>query len=137
MQGISADFILSANLTNGNLLKYKAYVIYRCEHTSRIASFIAAAHALGRPVLYDIDDYIFDYEAIKDLPFMANPEYRDFASRSQRYRGLHGFVRCVLDLDRAYGYRHNPVFSGKTSLRESQCGKPGHGIFVSSSYSDG
>lgn len=85
MYGISSNFILSNDLATVDLSKYNAYVIYRCEYSIGIASFINKIHALGRHVIYDIDDYIFDFEAIKNLPFMVDPEYRNFSTRSHMY----------------------------------------------------
>ncbi len=55
-----------------------AVVIYRCRDMEPLTSLIEEIKANKVPVIYDTDDYIFEYEEIKDLPFMKDEEYKDF-----------------------------------------------------------
>lgn len=71
-----------------------AVVIYRCRYMDGLPEFIEEAQSHGVPVLYDIDDYIFEYEAIRGLPFMEGEEYRDF----DVYSGL--IRQCMEQSDR-------------------------------------
>lgn len=57
-------------------------VIYRCRYQEPLKQLIAEAKKNGIRLVYDIDDYIFDYQEIRDLPFMQNREYRDFETYS-------------------------------------------------------
>lgn len=66
--------------------EWNAVVIYRCRYMKKLPYFIKEAKEHGIPVLYDIDDYIFDYDAIKELPFMKDEEYKDFRTYSEKIR---------------------------------------------------
>lgn len=63
-----------------------AMVIYRCRYREPLKSLMDEAQGHGVPLLYDIDDYIFEYERIKSLPFMRDKEYRDFETYSRLIR---------------------------------------------------
>ncbi len=63
-----------------------AMVIYRCRYREPLKSLMAEAKRHGIPLLYDIDDYIFEYDSIKSLPFMKDKEYRDFEEYSHLIR---------------------------------------------------
>lgn len=66
-----------------------AVVVYRCRYREPLKSFLEEAKRHQIPLLYDIDDYIFDYNEIKDLPFMGSREYQNF----ETYSGL--ICRCM------------------------------------------
>lgn len=74
--------------------EWAAVAVYRCRAIERLPEFIADAKAHGVPAVYDIDDYIFEYEAISDLPFLKDEEYRDFDVYS---RNIH---QCMEQCDR-------------------------------------
>lgn len=59
-----------------------AMVIYRCRYTKELGRRMEEARGYGIPVFYDIDDYIFEYDAIKDLSFMKSREYQGFEQYS-------------------------------------------------------
>lgn len=63
-----------------------AVVIYRCRYREPLKSLIADVKSHGIPLFYDIDDYIFEYGQIKDLPFMKDKEYRNFEEYSHLIR---------------------------------------------------
>lgn len=55
-----------------------AIVIYRCRYMGKLKALLAEAEKHKVSVIYDIDDYIFEYEEIKGLPFMCEEEYENF-----------------------------------------------------------
>ncbi len=63
-----------------------AVVIYRCRDMEPLTSLIEEIRAHNIPIIYDTDDYIFEYEEIKDMPFMKDDEYKDFDVYS---KGMH------------------------------------------------
>lgn len=60
-----------------------AVVIYRCRYMGCIPELIAEARKHKIRLVYDIDDYIFDYAGIRDLPFFHTEEYKDFEAYSE------------------------------------------------------
>ncbi len=70
-----------------------ALVIYRCRLRAPLDRLIGEAKKHGVPLFYDIDDYIFDYDAIRELPFLRGREYRDFETYSALIR------RCMEECD--------------------------------------
>lgn len=70
-----------------------AVVIYRCRYTGCLPELITEAKAHGVRLVYDIDDYIFDYAAIRELPFLHTEEYRDFEEYTELIR------RCMEHAD--------------------------------------
>jgi len=87
IQGIQSDFTEPKYLERYDPEKFDAIVIYRCTDTNKLISFINRAHSCGRKVFYDIDDYIFNYEEIRDLPFLTGDDYIDFESYSRKIHG--------------------------------------------------
>ncbi len=70
-----------------------AVVIYRCRDLKPLTKLIDEIKAAGKRIVYDIDDYIFEYEEIKDLPFMTGEHYQDFDQYSADIR------RCMEKCD--------------------------------------
>ena len=70
-----------------------AVVIYRCRYRGCIPELIAEARKHKIRLVYDIDDYIFDYAGIRDLPFFHTEEYKDF----EAYSGL--IHKCMEQMD--------------------------------------
>jgi len=70
-----------------------AVVIYRCRDMEPLTSLIEEIRAHNIPIIYDTDDYIFEYEEIKDLPFMKDDEYKDFDVYSK------GMYDCMAKCD--------------------------------------
>lgn len=81
-KGINSELYMTAELEK--VLPQIAWdevskvVIYRCLYKGKMKNLIAEAKSRGIPVLYDVDDYVFDYAKIADLPFMQDEEYKDF-----------------------------------------------------------
>lgn len=61
-----------------------AVVIYRCRDIEPLRSLIKEMKDKNIPIIYDIDDYIFEYEKIKQLPFIKGEEYKDFGIYSKK-----------------------------------------------------
>lgn len=62
----------------------ESIVIYRCRYQKPLVDFMEKLENVEKhiPVLYDIDDYIFDYENIKEMEFLAGDEYEGFEEYS-------------------------------------------------------
>lgn len=94
-QGVQGEFWETKTLPRQvDWKEVAAVVIYRCRYMEGLPAFMEEARTHGVPVLYDIDDYIFEYEAIRELPFMEGEEYRDF----HVYSGL--IRQCMEHSDR-------------------------------------
>lgn len=55
-----------------------AVVIYRCRDMDPLSGLILEITNHNIPMYYDIDDFIFDYDGIKDFKFFQTEEYKDF-----------------------------------------------------------
>jgi len=82
--GIESDFNTAQDIHTINPQKYTSVVIYRSEYTKALAKFVGLCHDSGIKVFYDIDDYIFNYDCIKDLSFLSDAEYKDFEAHSKK-----------------------------------------------------
>lgn len=58
--------------------KISKAVIYRCRYIGEVPELVNQFKAHNIPIFYDIDDLIFDYNRIANLPFLQTPEYKDF-----------------------------------------------------------
>lgn len=63
--------------------KVNAVMIYRCQNCAVISNIVKEAHARMKTVYYDVDDLVFDYEQIKNLPFLMDEEYSEFEKYTQ------------------------------------------------------
>ena len=79
---ILSDFIEVENADQVNVEDYDKLVIYRCRKSNKLDILINKFKEDYKEVLYDIDDYIFDYKAISELPFLKDEEYKDFEKYS-------------------------------------------------------
>lgn len=77
-QGIPSDEVSLEQLDSVILSSYTRIVVYRVSEYKKVLELKLRAHGLGIDVVYDIDDFIFDYEQIKYLPFLHKEEYWDF-----------------------------------------------------------
>lgn len=83
INGIKSDFVIIENAGKCDLNEYEAIVIYRCRYSNKLNRLIEQCHESGKKVFYDIDDYIFDYNNIRNLEFLKDDEYSDFDKYSQ------------------------------------------------------
>lgn len=87
-QGVKGELTITATLPkNVDWDTVASVVVYRCKKQDRLEQFLAEAKRHGVTLIYDMDDYIFDYPAISDLPFLQDEEYKDFESYSNSLRG--------------------------------------------------
>lgn len=80
--GMPSSFVEAKDLPaveDAELEKTAAVFVYRCRLIPPLDRFLERVKAAGIPVIYDIDDYIFDYDAIREQPFLKDPEYKDYA----------------------------------------------------------
>lgn len=76
--GINADIISIKDINKIVLGQYYLVVIYRVADHKRVFDIVSEAHRWNIKVLYDVDDFVFDYSAIKELAFLAGDEYKNF-----------------------------------------------------------
>ncbi len=92
--GIKGEMWETANLPKErNWEGVDAVVIYRCRDLEPLNSLVEEIKKHNIPVIYDTDDYIFEYDAIKDLPFLQTEEYKDFDVYSK------GMYDCMAQCD--------------------------------------
>lgn len=86
MKGVASDFTAVKDIGEYSILDYDTLYIYRCTYSEELESIIEAAQENRVRVLYDIDDYIFDYEQIKGLDFLKKDEYKDFEQYAEQLK---------------------------------------------------
>lgn len=87
-EGIGADIVhVRDPRLPGCLVHYSVVVLFRLPWSPRVAEIIAAARAAGARVVFDIDDLVFDPDAVRQLPFLATAPAivrAQYTSSSQR-----------------------------------------------------
>lgn len=78
LQGYASDCVSQENVGKLDLSEYKSIVVYRSSAVSKIVALKKKAKSKNIPVYYDIDDYIFDFDEIKNLDFLNEEEYKNF-----------------------------------------------------------
>jgi glycosyltransferase involved in cell wall biosynthesis len=99
-QGLEAAWIpVSGILSNLKLiLTYDVIVLWRVAWTDEIAQLVGACRKTGLPIVFDVDDYVFE-------PSIAKPEIIDgirFLRKDQLepyYRGIEGYRKTLLEAD--------------------------------------
>lgn len=82
LQGFIVEILYFDEFKECNSSNYKKVILYRLPYSIRLCAFINKCNNHGIPVVYDIDDYIFNYSAIQDLGFLKDVEYRNFKEYS-------------------------------------------------------
>lgn len=85
-QGIASDCISIYESEECELVQYASIVVYRSSEADLVTRLVNRAHDLKKNVHYDIDDYIFDYSAIKNLKFLDGEDYTEFETYSEKIR---------------------------------------------------
>lgn len=93
-KGIPSDHTSLKDIKNYCINDYDTIIIYRCSYSNIISEFIAKAHNYDIDVIYDIDDYIFEFDQIRNLDFMKHSEYKNYKLYSENIR------KCMLLCDR-------------------------------------
>ena len=78
LRGIASDCVSQENIGKQNLDNYVSVVVYRSTAVSTIEALKKEAETRNIPVYYDIDDFIFDFNAIRNLEFLNGDEYKNF-----------------------------------------------------------
>lgn len=83
IKGIESAVVMLQDLDLQILRYYDVISVYRCSNLKKISLVAQRAKQLGIRLIYDIDDYIFEYKKIQHLEFLKYEEYDDF----QKYTG--------------------------------------------------
>lgn len=78
MQGFSVDMIKINEFQKQLIGSYIKVILYRLPYSMILEKIINKVKNNGIELIYDIDDYIFDYAKIKNLKFLNQDEYKDF-----------------------------------------------------------
>lgn len=80
IQGRPVKKILIDNLHASDIHvgEYHALIIYRCSDTRELSNLIEKFHDSGKNVWFEVDDYIFDYNAVKNLDFVKFSKDTDY-----------------------------------------------------------
>lgn len=71
-EGIGADILhIRDPRLPACLVHYSVIVLFRLPWSPRVGDVVTAAHAAGARVVFDIDDLVFDPDAVRQLPFLA------------------------------------------------------------------
>lgn len=85
-EGVASRRIKAANANKCNVTGFRSIVIYRVADDTAVKRLIKKAHKKGIKIYYDIDDYIFEYEKIKNLSFLQGKDYKEFEEYSKNIR---------------------------------------------------
>ena len=83
LEGITGDFysideLNKKNSTEINLYKYDILYLYRCPLRDDLNNIINIFKEYNKLVYYDIDDFIFEYDLIRELDFLKTDDYKKF-----------------------------------------------------------
>lgn len=90
-KGIQTDFVEVKDIDDSyinylEMSKYESLFIYRCRENTNLTKLINKFKSNSLKVYYDIDDYIFNYDDIKNLDFLKGPEYANFDEYSKNIK---------------------------------------------------
>lgn len=77
-QGITSDCLTMKEALKEDLQKYENIVVYRASQPKQVRKLVGMAKKHSKQVFYDIDDFIFEYDCIKELEFLRHEEYNNF-----------------------------------------------------------
>ncbi len=98
------------------------FVVYRCRNIQPFAELFKEIKAHGKEMIYDIDDYIFNYSEIKNFAFMQGDDYKDFDVYSAK-------IRECMDLSDRF------ITSTDTLAKEIEKAYPTKKVFVNRNMS--
>ena len=82
IQGVASKRIMISQAPRCNLKEFDSIVVYRISRTKPLRKLVGRAHRLGKSVYYDMDDFIFEYDKIKNLSFLQGKDYKSFEKYS-------------------------------------------------------
>lgn len=85
-EGVASTRIMIGQAGSCDLNRYKSIVVYRASREKEIRKLVRRAHRLGKRVYYNMDDFIFEYERIKELEFLKGTDYKEFEQYSVRVK---------------------------------------------------
>ena len=77
-QGVYCNCVLRRKIKSINLSGYTSVVFYRTPYGEDLKSFIESAKSQGCKIIFDVDDYVFDFKEISHLEFLQDREYHNF-----------------------------------------------------------
>lgn len=93
--GLTADSVEAARVDwERDLWRYEMFLLHRIQNTPAVETFIKRAKRLGKPVVYDTDDLVFDERPDRLAPYTryyspaALRQHRNFVYRNGRALGL-------------------------------------------------
>lgn len=84
LKGMRSDICGLDQVRVGQVGQYRYVILYRLEFSRKVSKIIDEANRSGSSIWFSIDDFVFDYQAIKDLPFLRQAEYASFPDRCAR-----------------------------------------------------
>lgn len=103
-KGISSDCVSIKDTKKCDLKIYSSVVVYRISEYEKLKKLKSKAKKLNMQVFYDIDDYIFNYQAIKDIGFLKGKEYRNYENYTEQIRNCmeicDGYIVSTLSLEK-------------------------------------
>lgn len=84
--GIASDLVFIDQIDLKKICKYNAVSIYRCSDVDMVEKIADITNQEKIMLLYDIDDFIFEYEKIEYLDFLKTDEYKDYEKYCFRIR---------------------------------------------------
>lgn len=101
-KGIASDCISIKDAKKCNLKGYISIVVYRISDYEKLKKLKSKAEKRHMNVFYDMDDYVFNYQAIKDLGFLKGKEYNNYESYTKQIQNCmeicDGFIVSTLKL---------------------------------------
>ncbi|MBO6158400.1 MAG: glycosyltransferase, partial [Firmicutes bacterium] len=86
LQGYGAELKLLDQLKNLKPEDYRSVVLYRCRMIPQLKAFLESCREKGLKIWFDVDDFVFDYEAIKDFPLVGKALDMDYETYCSRIR---------------------------------------------------
>jgi glycosyltransferase involved in cell wall biosynthesis len=84
----AADWFDEANIPIATPVDFDALILYRLMMSPRVERLIASAHRLGKPVIFDTDDLIFEgdlIEAHRGVKILSEEDQKLYAKGVDRY----------------------------------------------------
>lgn len=117
LQGIASKSVMISQALKCNLKDFDSIVLYRGARVKAIQKLVYKAHKLAKAVYYDMDDFIFEYDKIRHLPFLQGKEYKNF----ERYSA---------DIKNAMQMCDGYIVSTETLKKAAEVSFPGKPVYI-------
>lgn len=81
--GIASKTLCMYEVDFDKISQYDVISIYRCSDVNFIKKIAEITRNNGQKLLYDLDDFIFEYDKISHLNFLKGRDYNDFCAYSK------------------------------------------------------